>query len=100
VKSRSNGGRTQYVPKLPRELTYLKARIITAVKNINAPILTLVWHELEIRIDVCRVTRGAHIEHLYLKKPFRFSCGCEQFYCGFIVTNVCNHGEHCETRRI
>jgi hypothetical protein len=42
----------------------LKARIIAAVKNIDAPILTRVWQELEYRIDVCRVTRGAHIEHL------------------------------------
>ena len=29
-----------------------------------APMLTRVWQELEFRIDVCRVTRGAHIEHL------------------------------------
>ena len=27
-------------------------------------IFTLVWQELEYRIDVCRVTRGAHIEHI------------------------------------
>ena len=26
--------------------------------------LTRMWQELEYRIDVCRVTRGAHIEHL------------------------------------
>jgi len=26
--------------------------------------LTCVWQELEYRIDVCHVTRGAHIEHL------------------------------------
>ena len=26
--------------------------------------LRRVWQELEYRIDVCRVTRGAHIEHL------------------------------------
>jgi len=26
--------------------------------------LTRVWQELEYPIDVCRVTRGAHIEHL------------------------------------
>ena len=25
---------------------------------------TRVWQELEYHIDVCRVTRGAHIEHL------------------------------------
>jgi hypothetical protein len=42
---------------------YLKARIIAAVKNIDAPMLTRVWQEHEYRIEVCRVTRGAHIEH-------------------------------------
>ena len=26
--------------------------------------LTRMWQELEYRVDVCRVTRGAHIEHL------------------------------------
>jgi hypothetical protein len=35
-----------------------------AMKNINVPMLTRVWQELEYRIDVCRVTRGAHIERL------------------------------------
>ena len=30
----------------------------------KAPMLTRVWQELEYRIDVCRVIRGAHIEHL------------------------------------
>jgi hypothetical protein len=48
---------------LPRDLADLKTRIIVAVKNIDAPMLTRVWQELEYRIDVCRVTRGAHIEH-------------------------------------
>jgi hypothetical protein len=31
---------------------------------VDAPMLTRVWQELEYRIDMCRVTRGAHIEHL------------------------------------
>jgi hypothetical protein len=39
-------------------------RIIAAVKNIDAPMLTRVWQELEYCIDVGRVTRGAHIEYL------------------------------------
>ena len=30
----------------------------------EAHMLSRVWQELEYRIDVCRVTRGAHIEHL------------------------------------
>jgi hypothetical protein len=38
--------------------------IIAAVKNIDAPMLMRVWQELEHGIDVCRVTRGVHIEFL------------------------------------
>jgi hypothetical protein len=49
---------------MPCDLADLKARIIAAVMNIDAPTLTRVWQELEYRIDVCRVTRGAHIEHI------------------------------------
>jgi len=47
-----------------RDLADLKARIIAAVKNIDAPMLKRVWQELEYRIAVCRVTHGSHIEHL------------------------------------
>jgi len=35
--------------------------------------LTRVWQQLEYRIDVCRVTHGAHIEHLKLSKKKAFS---------------------------
>jgi hypothetical protein len=58
-----------------------KAWIIAAVKNIDAPMLTREWQQLEYRIDVCRVTRGAYIEHLYWSKNLcQVSCGCEQFH--------------------
>ena len=50
--------------RLPRDLADLKTRIIAAVKNTDAPILTRVRQELEYRIDVCRVTRDAHTQHL------------------------------------
>jgi hypothetical protein len=53
-----------FVRPLPRDLADLTVRIIAAVKNIDAPMLTRVWQGLEYRIDVCRVTRGAHIRHL------------------------------------
>jgi hypothetical protein len=71
-----------FVPPLSRDLADLKARIIAAVKNIDAPMLTRVWQELEYRIDVCRATRDARIEHPYVSKKnfFQFSCGCEQFH--------------------
>jgi hypothetical protein len=60
----TTGDMTSNVPPLPRDLTDLKARIIAAVKNINTPMLTHVWQELEYRINVCHVTCGAHVEHL------------------------------------
>jgi hypothetical protein len=45
-----------------------------------------------------------HRTSLVVKKRFKFSCGCEQFHWGrsfgFLVINVCNHGEHCETPRL
>jgi hypothetical protein len=52
------------VGPLPCDLADLKARIIAAVKNIDALMLTHMWQELEYRIDVCRVTRRAHIEYI------------------------------------
>jgi hypothetical protein len=63
-------GQRGHVAKLGRTSTshrcYVtsQARIIAEVKNINTPMLTRVSQELEYRIDVCRVTRGVHIEHL------------------------------------
>jgi len=53
-----------FVPPLPRDLIDLMAWINAAVKNIDAPMLTCVWRELEYCINVCHITRGAHIEHL------------------------------------
>jgi hypothetical protein len=55
---------------LPRDLADLKTRIIAEVRNIDAPMLARVWQGLEYRIEMCRVTRGAHIEHLLLSKHF------------------------------
>jgi hypothetical protein len=40
--------------------------MIAAMKNIDARMLTRLWQKLEYRIDVCHVTRGAHIEHFWL----------------------------------
>jgi hypothetical protein len=54
----------KFLQHTARNDRFLKARIPAAVKNIEASMLTRVWQELKYRIDVCRVTRGAHIEHL------------------------------------
>ena len=42
----------------------LKVRIRPAIETITANILQTVLNELGYRVDVCRITKGAHIEHL------------------------------------
>jgi len=53
-----------YVPPLPASNPELKVRIRTAIETITADVLQTVWNELDYRVDVCRITKGAHIEHL------------------------------------
>jgi hypothetical protein len=53
-----------YVPPLPYDLQELRQRIIAAVATIKRDMLERVWTEMDCRIDVCRVTRGSHIECL------------------------------------
>ena len=53
-----------YVPPLPAGILELKVRIRTAIETITADMLQTVCNELDYRVDVCRITKGAHIEHL------------------------------------
>ena len=53
-----------YVPPLPASIPELKVRIRTAIETITPDMLQTVWNELDYRVDVCRITKGAHIEHL------------------------------------
>jgi len=45
-------------------VSWNKVRIRTAIETITAGILQTVWNELDYLVDVCRITKGAHIEHL------------------------------------
>jgi hypothetical protein len=42
----------------------MRQRIVEAVAAIDCHVLPRVWQELDYRIDICRITKGAHIEHL------------------------------------
>jgi len=53
-----------YVPPLAASIPELKVRIRTALKTITADMLQTVWNELDYRVDVCRITKGANIYHL------------------------------------
>ena len=49
---------------LPASILELKVRIRAAIETITADLLQTVWNELDYSIDVYRITKGAHIEHL------------------------------------
>jgi len=53
-----------FFPPLPLSLNELKQRITTAVASADGDMLRFVWTELDYRIDIYRVTKGSHIEHL------------------------------------
>jgi hypothetical protein len=55
---------TVFVPPHPANLQDLRYRITAAVAVVDRDMLTRVWNERDYRIDVCRVTKGGHIEHL------------------------------------
>ena len=49
-----------YVPPLPASIPELKIRMRTAIETITAGMR----NELDYRVDVCRITKRAHIEQL------------------------------------
>ena len=53
-----------YVPPLPTSIPELKVQIGTAIATNTADMLQTVWNELDYGVDVCRIIKGAHIEHL------------------------------------
>jgi hypothetical protein len=53
-----------FVPPVPVTLDDLKQRITTATAGVDEYMLTRVWQEFDYRVDIRRVTKGAHIEQL------------------------------------
>jgi hypothetical protein len=53
-----------YFPPLPASIPELKVRSRTSIETITADMLQTVRNELDYRIDVCRITKGAFVEHL------------------------------------
>jgi hypothetical protein len=53
-----------FVSPVPVSLDDPKQRITTATGGVDEDMLTRVWQEFDYRVDICRVTEGAHIEQL------------------------------------
>ena len=72
----------------------LKNRITAAVETITPDLLSRVWQELDYRLDVCRVTKGAYIEHLLV-------CVINLLSYSFISTSTYNSVHHtCEYNQL
>jgi hypothetical protein len=52
-----------HVPPLPASIPEMKVQIRTAIET-TADMLQTVWNELDYRVDVCKITKGVHIEHM------------------------------------
>ena len=46
------------------KIVFMQARIISAFQQINRNMLRWVWDKLDHRLEICRITRGEHMEHL------------------------------------
>jgi len=86
-------------PRWPKGTDYLSSE-----EYRGTHVRACVRQELEYRVDVCRVTRGAHIEHCELKKKKTFSVFSvavnNSIKLGPLVSlliKVCNNGEHYKT---
>jgi hypothetical protein len=53
-----------YIQPTPVDLQEIRDRIVNTVALIDANFLDKVWEKLEYRLDVCRITRGSHVEYL------------------------------------
>ena len=48
----------------PHSCADLPLEDTATVALIDSEMLTRLWNEIDYRIDVCRITKGGHIEHL------------------------------------
>jgi hypothetical protein len=53
-----------YVPPLHASIPKLRVRVRTAIETITDDMLQTIGNELDYRVDVCRITKGGHLEHL------------------------------------
>jgi hypothetical protein len=53
-----------YIPPMPVDLQEIRDRIVNTTALVDANFLDKLWDKLEYRLDVCRMARGSHIEHL------------------------------------
>ena len=56
---------SMFLYSIPRDLPELWRRYFVANSEIDCDLLQRVWAEMNYRLDVCRVTMGGHLQHLW-----------------------------------
>jgi len=64
---------TAYAEEI-RGLHHLRGRICAAIDGVTPEMLSPEWEEAEYRIDICRVTNGAHTETVQCHSRWDFLC--------------------------
>jgi hypothetical protein len=49
------------MPPLPLDIDEFKLRITAAIETVDRNMLERVWEELDYRLNICRITNGAHM---------------------------------------
>jgi hypothetical protein len=83
-----------FVPPLPANLQIFATVITAAVTLVDRDMPTRVWNEMGCRVDVCRISKSEHNEHLwnmYKKNLEIFSVyrrkNCHDTLSSLFVTN-------------
>jgi hypothetical protein len=94
-----SSGNSTVIPHLPIALdagisSFRQRGAFVKKKVQGGRVLIRVWQELDYRLDVCRVTKGAHIEHLR-------ACIINVYNYSFITTSIYNSVHHtCEYNQL
>jgi hypothetical protein len=59
---------------MPMDLQELRERIVNVIALVDVTFFNKLCDELEYRLDVYRITRGSHIEHLLYLNTGRSAC--------------------------
>ena len=81
------------------DITNLKERITVGFATITEDLLENTWREIDCRLDVLRVTKGAHVEvyrcvvKKLLELHFEKNTCLYSTYSSFLVINIRNQGK-------
>jgi hypothetical protein len=81
----SVGNKRKTLSTFPLPTTLISTSVTDANAQVDADMLRQIWHEIAYRWDICRVTRGSHIEHL---RPTLYLVSLDTTGCSIFVLEL------------